>query len=93
MGLAVISQSYAVSKKFEAAVLQQLNCRMCNQSILNYLLIELGQDKNVAKFWNTIIAMVQYPTLKTFMDRYRLWHSKCLYCITRFLSRYFFLWI
>jgi len=81
MGLAVISQSYTVSKKFEVAILQQLNYRMCNQSILNYLLIELRQDKNVAKFWDTIIAMVQYPTLKTFMDRYRLQHGKYLYCV------------
>ncbi|XP_065910083.1 uncharacterized protein [Dysidea avara] len=85
MGLAVITQRYAVSKKFEVEVLQQLNSRICNQSILNYLLIELRQDKNVAKFWDTVITMIQYPALKACMDRYRLQHVNKL-CVQDVMS-------
>jgi len=86
MGLTVISQRYTVSKDFETIVLQQLNCRMCNQSILNYLLIELSRDKDLVKFWDTVNTMIQFPELKDLMEIYRLEHGVCVcMCVCVFM--------
>ena len=77
MGLAVVSQNYAVPKKLETVVLQQQNCRMCNQSILNHLLIELRGDKDLVKFWDTVKTMIQFPELKDLTERYKVEHGMC----------------
>ena len=78
MGLAVVSQKYTVTKDFEADVLQQLNYRISNQSILNYLLMELRNDKDVVKFWGTVEAVIQIPELKDLTEIYRLEHGVCV---------------
>ncbi|XP_065910070.1 uncharacterized protein [Dysidea avara] len=85
MGLAVVSQNYAVPKKLETVVLQQQNCRMCNQSILNHLLIELRGDKDLVKFWDTVKTMIQFPELKDLTERYKVEHENmvCVQVVTQ----------
>ena len=40
------------------------NPRVCNQGILNYLLIELRRDKDFAKFREVLKLMIYQPELK-----------------------------
>ena len=40
------------------------NPRVCNQGILNYLLIKLRTDKNFVKFWKVLNLLVNQPELR-----------------------------
>ena len=69
--LRVILKRYTIPKGLETHFLkQQLNWRTKNQSLLNYLLIELRKDKDNVKFWGTLVMMVEEPQLKTVVNRY-----------------------
>ena len=72
MGLAVISQRHSLPHNVQTDILQQPSFRICNQSILNYLLIELRNNKDLVKFWDTVKALTQFPVLKELMDKYRV---------------------
>jgi len=72
MGLAVISQRHSLPHNVQTDILQQPSFRICNQSILNYLLIELRNNKDLVKFWDTVKALTQFPALKELMDKYRV---------------------
>ena len=37
---------------------------MCNQGILNYLLIKLRTDKDFVKFWKVVRMMINQPELE-----------------------------
>ena len=43
--------------------------RLCNQGILNYLLIILRRDKDFAKFWNVVKLLVNQPELRKAVER------------------------
>ena len=68
--LHVIVQRYTIPKSLETHILKQFNWRTVNQSLLNYLLIELRKDKNVAKFWETLTMMIEEPELKKVVNNY-----------------------
>ena len=40
------------------------NPRVCNQGILNYLLIALRRDKDFMKFWKVVKSMINQPALE-----------------------------
>ena len=40
------------------------NPRVCNQGILNYLLIVLRSDKDFMKFWKVVKLMINQPALE-----------------------------
>jgi len=63
-GLSLLLQHYSVPKDFERTILSGENPRVCNQGILNYLLIKLRTDKNFVKFWNAVKSMINHPELR-----------------------------
>ena len=62
--LSLLVQHYSVPKDFERSILSGENPRVCNQGILNYLLIVLRKDKNFDKFWKILKAMIKEPVLR-----------------------------
>ena len=68
--LHVIRQRYTVPESFEIFILKQSNWRTINQSLLNYLLIELRKDRDLTKFWGTLIMMTEEPQLKKVVNNY-----------------------
>ena len=70
--LAVIIQRYNVPTGFEAQVLQQSSLRICNQGVLNYLLIELRKDRDLLKFWDTVRMVIEDLELKKAIEKYKL---------------------
>ena len=62
--LSLLVQHYNVPKDFERSILSGENLRVCNQGILNYLLIVLRRDKDLGKFWKTVKLMVNHPELE-----------------------------
>ena len=68
--LHIILQRYTIPKSLETRILKQFNWRTVNQSLLNYLLIELRRDKNDAKFWETLMMMIKEPQLKKVVNNY-----------------------
>ena len=73
--LSLLVQHYSVPKDFERSILSGENPRVCNQGILNYLLIMLRRDKNFVKFWNTLRTIINHPELKFAIEK--LQKSKC----------------
>ena len=69
--LSLLVQHYSVPKDFERSILSGENPRVCNQGILNYLLIKLRTDKNFVKFWSSLAAMIKQPELRIMVDRLR----------------------
>ena len=69
--LSLLVQHYSVPKDFERSILLGKNPRVCNQGILNYLLIKLRTDKNFVKFWSSLAAMIKQPELRIMVDRLR----------------------
>ena len=69
--LSLLVQHYSVPKDFERSILSGENPRVCNQGILNYLLIVLRTDKNFVKFWSSLAAMVKQPELRMAIERLR----------------------
>ena len=69
--LQVALKRYTIPKGLETHFLKQrLNWRTKNQSLLNYLLIELRRDKDDVKFWGTLMMMVEKPQLKKVINNY-----------------------
>ena len=62
--LSLLVQHYSVPKNFERIILSGGNPRVCNQGILNFLLIKLRTDKNFAKFWKVVKTMIKEPVLR-----------------------------
>ena len=69
--LSLLVQHYSVPEDFERSILSGENPRVCNQGILNYLLIKLRTDKNFVKFWNSLAAMIKQPELRIMVERLR----------------------
>ena len=45
------------------------NPRVCNQGILNYLLIVLRRDKNFEKFWKALKLIIKQPELRRIIEQ------------------------
>ena len=67
--LSLLVQHYNVPDDFERIILSGENLRVCNQGILNYLLIVLRRDKDFVKFWNTVKLMTNHLELKTTVEQ------------------------
>ena len=67
--LSLLVQHYSVPKDFERSILSGENARVCNQGILNYLLIMLRRDKNFVKFWDALRSMINHPELRVAVER------------------------
>ena len=76
--LSLLVQHYSVPKDFERNILSGENPRVCNQGILNYLLIKLRTDKNFVKFWKVLNLLVNQPELRAVIGR--IMKSECV-CI------------
>lgn len=68
----VILERYTIPKSFETQLLKQFNWRTVNQSLLNYLLIELRKSKDEAMFWETLRLMIEEPQLRRLVEIYAL---------------------
>ena len=66
--LSLLVQHYSVPKDFERSILSGENPRVCNQGILNYLLIKLRTDKNFTKFWKVVKTMIKQPVLRSAVE-------------------------
>ena len=67
--LSLLVQHYSVPKDFERSILSGENPRVCNQGILNYLLIMLRKDKDFVKFWHVIKSLVNHSKLREVIQR------------------------
>jgi len=67
--LSLLVQHYSVPKDFERTILSEGNPRVCNQGILNYLLIKLRTNKDYVKFWSTLLAMINQPELRVVVEQ------------------------
>ena len=67
--LSLLVQHYSVPKQFESSILLGKNPRLCNQGVLNYLLIVLRADKKgFGKFWKVLKTMVKQPLLRSAVE-------------------------
>ena len=41
---------------------------MCNQGVLNYLLIALRRDKDLVKFWKVVKLMINQPEMRNAIE-------------------------
>ena len=62
--LSLLVQHYSVPKDFKRSILSGENPRVCNQGILNYLLIVLRRDKDITKFWKVLQSLTNQPELR-----------------------------
>ena len=76
--LSLLVQHYSVPKDFERSLLSGESPRVCNQGILNYLLIKLRTDKDSVKFWSTITAMIKEPELRVAVERVKRQKGVCI---------------
>jgi len=53
-------------------MLQQSSRRICNQGLLNYLLIELRKDRDLPRFWETVMMIIEELELKKTVEKYKL---------------------
>ena len=67
--LSLLVQHYSVLKDFERDILSGENPRVCNQRILNYLLIMLRRDKNFMKFWKVLKLIIKQPELRKITEQ------------------------
>jgi len=51
---------------------------VCNQGILNYLLILLRTDKDYVKFWNIVKLLIDQPELRKAVERVQKGNIKVL---------------
>ena len=70
--LHIVLERYAIPESLGTQLLKQFNWRTMNQSLLNYLLIELRRDKDTVKFWDTVRMMIEELQLKKMVDNYVL---------------------
>ena len=66
--LSLLVQHCSVPKDFEEVILSGENPRVCNQGILNYLLIVLRTDKKFPRFWKVFKTMVKQPLLRSAVE-------------------------
>ena len=69
--LSLLVQHYSVPKHFESSILSGENPRVCNQGILNYLLIVLRRDKDFMKFWQVLKFLTNQPELEKIIGQLR----------------------
>jgi len=67
--LSLLLQHYSVPKDFERTILSEENPRVCNQGILNYMLIKLRTDKNFVKFWKAVKSLTKHPVLRKAVEQ------------------------
>ena len=67
------------------------NPRVCNQGILNYLLIKLRGDNNIFQFWNTVKSMIAQPELRNAVDRVQKGITNAFIRITCILTLFKFI--
>jgi len=58
-----VMQQYDISPKFQERIHSIKSNRLCNQSLLNYLLIELRKDKESHKFLQVLNVLITESTL------------------------------
>ena len=68
-GLSLLVQHCSVPDDFERVILSGGIPRLCNQGILNYLLIILRRDKDFVKFWNVVKLLIDQPELRKAVER------------------------
>ena len=68
-GLSLLVQRCSVPDDFERTILSGGIPRLCNQGILNYLLIVLRRDRDFVKFWNVVKLLVDQPELRKAVER------------------------
>lgn len=78
--LSLLVQHYSVPKDFERSILSGENPRVCNQGILNYLLIMLRKDKNYEKFWQVIKSMIYQSELRRTVEQVQKGIYLCYTC-------------
>ena len=79
--LSLLVQHYSVPKDFERSILSGENPRVCNQGILNYLLIMLRKDKNYEKFWQVIKSMIYQSELRRTVEQVQKGIYLCYTCM------------
>jgi len=65
-------------------MLQHSNHRVCIQGLFNYLLIELRKGRDLPKFWETVMMIIEELELKKVVEKYKLkkqpkCESLCMY--------------
>ena len=78
--LSLLVQHYSVPKDFERSILLGENPRVCNQGILNFLLIVLRKDKNYEKFWRVIRSMIYHSDLRRTIEQVQKSICLCRTC-------------
>ena len=68
-GLSLLVQHCSVPDDFERTILSGGIPRLCNQGILNYLLIILRRDRDFVKFWNVVKLLIDQPELRKAVER------------------------
>jgi len=68
-GLSLLVQHCSVPDNFERNILSGGMPRLCNQGILNYLLILLRRDKDFVKFWSIVKILIDQPELRKAVER------------------------
>ena len=66
--LSLLVQHCSVPEDFEETILAAKNSRVCNQGILNYLLIVLRRDSKFPKFWKVLKTMIRQPLLRSTVE-------------------------
>ena len=73
-GLSLLVQHCNVPDNFERTILSGGIPRLCNQGVLNYLLIILRRDKDFVKFWNVVKLLIDQPELRKAVERIQKGH-------------------
>jgi len=68
-GLSLLVQHCSVPDETQRSILSGETPRLCNQGILNYLLINLRKERNFVKFWNLLVLLIDQPELKRTVER------------------------
>ena len=77
--LFLLVQHYSVPEDFEETILSGQTSRVCNQGILNYLLIILKTDNKFAKFWKVLKTMIKQPLLRSAVEEVQRGTCLCIY--------------
>ena len=93
-GLSLLVQHCSVPDDFEWTILSGGIPRLCNQGILNYLLIILRRDRDFVKFWNVVKLLIDQPELRKAVERIQnstyvciafVCCSRSMHCLRRFM--------
>ena len=86
-GLSLLVQHCSVPDNFERVILSGGIPRLCNQGILNYLLIILRRDKDFVKFWNVVKLLIDQPELRKAVERIQKGNKLQLTMIVQSINR------